>query len=503
MNNINTLSAESSFTVREEIDWVTGNRSVPSKTSKKLSCKELKDLFCYRPDDLLLFEKYRKASDPKERIRLRNKIILKYKGLVHKYARSFAFSYNLFENPVLDEPDLIQEGMIGLTKAVTSYDYNLDGRFVMYAGWWVRKEMYDAISGSLEISTRMMAAISKLRKVVYKIKSEEGDVTVEAIAKEMDKPFNIVRWVLFTEEFWREKISLDASRAISEDDEGVLVDYVVDERVSQEDVASESDLQAFVHKVLRDALLTNGERKILTLYYGLGNTKEHTFQEISVRLSCSLAKAQKDLEKIKEKLRTHELWERAKCFVDGLQDFSASEGVMQWDRTCVIFKELYDSLPGGASLNYIVEKTAEAFSVASKDITRRRRKEEYATKNDFYYARQVAIMLAFLKASAPTKKIDSFFNSWGPPKELRKKLMERNFFPGILHANDNALLDSIVKKYAVSKEKLLSADRSSEVLYVRKCIVEELRDTFGFTFSRIGELLNRRATSIIHLYYLK
>jgi len=174
--------------------------------------------------------------------------------------------------------DLIQEGNVGLMKAVDKFEYRRGYKFSTYATWWIRQSMLRAISDqarTIRVPVHMTERIKKLRRVVGQLVQELGRrPSTEDIAKYMGVPPEVVHKVL---EVAQVPISLDTP--IGEEQETHLGDFIEDRSViSPTEVVISNDLKQCMAAVLRT--LSYREEKIITMRFGLDGGNAHTLEEV-------------------------------------------------------------------------------------------------------------------------------------------------------------------------------------------------------------------------------
>lgn len=183
-----------------------------------------------------------------------------------------------YTNRGLQFLDLIQEGNIGLMKAVDKFEYRRGYKFSTYATWWIRQAITRAIADqarTIRIPVHMIETINKLVRTSRQLVQQLGrEATPEEIAEKMDMPVEKVRKVL---KIAKEPISLETP--IGEDEDSYLGDFIEDKNVINPSEAVISvNLSEQTRKVL--ATLTPREEKVLRMRFGIGEKSDHTLEEV-------------------------------------------------------------------------------------------------------------------------------------------------------------------------------------------------------------------------------
>jgi len=183
-----------------------------------------------------------------------------------------------YTNRGLQFLDLIQEGNIGLMKAVDKFEYQRGYKFSTYATWWIRQAITRAIADqarTIRIPVHMIETINKLIRTTRYLVQELGrEPTPEEIAERMNYPLEKVRKVL---KIAKEPISLETP--IGEEEDSHLGDFIEDKRVvSPGDAAVNTNLSEQIKKVLKT--LTPREEKVLRMRFGIGEKADHTLEEV-------------------------------------------------------------------------------------------------------------------------------------------------------------------------------------------------------------------------------
>jgi RNA polymerase primary sigma factor len=206
-----------------------------------------------------------------------------------------------YTNRGLQFLDLIQEGNIGLMKAVDKFEYRRGYKFSTYATWWIRQAITRAIADqarTIRIPVHMIETINKLIRTSRSLVQEYGrEPTPEEIAKKMGIPVIKVRKVL---KIALEPISLETP--IGEEEDSHLKDFIEDRSaVSPVDAAIQVDLRSQTQAVLKT--LTPREEKVLKMRFGVGDGSEHTLEEVGQNFTVTRERIRQIESKALRKLR--------------------------------------------------------------------------------------------------------------------------------------------------------------------------------------------------------
>jgi RNA polymerase primary sigma factor len=223
-----------------------------------------------------------------------------------------------YTNRGLQFLDLIQEGNIGLMKAVDKFEYRRGYKFSTYATWWIRQAITRAIADqarTIRIPVHMIETINKLIRTSRQLVQELGrEPTSEEIAKRMDIPVAKVRKVL---KIAQEPISLETP--IGEEEDSHLGDFIEDRAVvSPSDAVINVNLKEQTAHVLRT--LTAREEKVIKMRFGLEDGSEHTLEEVGQSFAVTRERIRQIEAKALRKLRHPSRSRKLRAFMDGVRD---------------------------------------------------------------------------------------------------------------------------------------------------------------------------------------
>jgi RNA polymerase primary sigma factor len=219
-----------------------------------------------------------------------------------------------YTNRGLQFLDLIQEGNIGLMKAVDKFEYRRGYKFSTYATWWIRQAITRAIADqarTIRIPVHMIETINKLIRTSRYLVQELGrEATPEEIAEKMELPLDKVRKVL---KIAKEPISLETP--IGEEEDSHLGDFIEDKSiVSPADAVISMNLAEQTRKVL--ATLTPREEKVLRMRFGIGEKSDHTLEEVGQDFEVTRERIRQIEAKALRKLRHPSRSKRLKSFME-------------------------------------------------------------------------------------------------------------------------------------------------------------------------------------------
>jgi len=220
-----------------------------------------------------------------------------------------------YTNRGLQFLDLIQEGNIGLMKAVDKFEYKRGYKFSTYATWWIRQAITRAIADqarTIRIPVHMIETINKLIRTSRYLVQELGrEPTPEEIADKMELPIDKVRKVL---KIAKEPISLETP--IGEEEDSHLGDFIEDKSIiSPSDAVISMNLAEQTRRVL--ATLTPREEKVLRMRFGIGEKSDHTLEEVGQDFEVTRERIRQIEAKALRKLRHPSRSKRLKSFMEG------------------------------------------------------------------------------------------------------------------------------------------------------------------------------------------
>ncbi|MBB5360129.1 RNA polymerase primary sigma factor [Rhodanobacter sp. ANJX3] len=219
-----------------------------------------------------------------------------------------------YTNRGLQFLDLIQEGNIGLMKAVDKFEYRRGYKFSTYATWWIRQAITRSIADqarTIRIPVHMIETINKLNRISRQMLQQFGrEATPEELAKEMEMPEDKIRKVL---KIAKEPISMETP--IGDDEDSHLGDFIEDSNASSPiDSATETGLMETVRDVL--AGLTPREAKVLRMRFGIDMNTDHTLEEVGKQFDVTRERIRQIEAKALRKLRHPSRSEQLRSFLD-------------------------------------------------------------------------------------------------------------------------------------------------------------------------------------------
>ena len=289
----------------------------------KMKYQDLSDL-CHRIHDIqrnikrMETEAQMKSADLKKSVKS-----IKIGEIQAKFAKSELIEANLrlvvsiakkYTNRGLQFLDLIQEGNIGLMKAVDKFEYQRGYKFSTYATWWIRQAITRAIADqarTIRIPVHMIETINKLIRTSRYLVQEYGrEPTPEEIAEKMEIPLEKVRKVL---KIAKEPISLETP--IGEEEDSHLGDFIEDKGVvSPSDMVINVNLAEQTRKIL--ASLTPREEKVLRMRFGIGEKSDHTLEEVGQNFDVTRERIRQIEAKALRRLRHPSRSKQLKNFVE-------------------------------------------------------------------------------------------------------------------------------------------------------------------------------------------
>ncbi|MFL6652107.1 MAG: RNA polymerase sigma factor RpoD, partial [Sulfurifustaceae bacterium] len=219
-----------------------------------------------------------------------------------------------YTNRGLQFLDLIQEGNIGLMKAVDKFEYRRGYKFSTYATWWIRQAITRSIADqarTIRIPVHMIETINKLNRISRQMLQEMGrEATPEELAERMDMPEDKIRKVL---KIAKEPISMETP--IGDDEDSHLGDFVEDvNTVAPPDAATGTGLKQATMEIL--STLTQREAKVLRMRFGIGMNTDHTLEEVGKQFDVTRERIRQIEAKALRKLRHPSRSEHLRSFLD-------------------------------------------------------------------------------------------------------------------------------------------------------------------------------------------
>ena len=206
-----------------------------------------------------------------------------------------------YQNQGLSLQDLINEGNVGLIKAAQRFDETRGFKFISYAVWWIRQSILQAVaeqSRIIRLPMNQMGALSKIKKTLARLEQElERRPSIKELSEAVDLPESKVEALI---SMGARQISTDAP--LDDDDDGNFLDVFIKE----DEVATDSGVEReYNDSIIRKSLdvLTDKERKIIRMYFGLGEPREFSLDEIAMSLGLSRERTRQIRDRALKRLR--------------------------------------------------------------------------------------------------------------------------------------------------------------------------------------------------------
>jgi RNA polymerase primary sigma factor len=219
-----------------------------------------------------------------------------------------------YTNRGLQFLDLIQEGNIGLMKAVDKFEYRRGYKFSTYATWWIRQAITRSIADqarTIRIPVHMIETINKLNRISRQMQQEMGrEATPEELAERMEMPEDKIRKVL---KIAKEPISMETP--IGDDDDSHLGDFIEDMNIrAPAEAATDAGLSETTRNILSS--LTPREAKVLRMRFGIDMNTDHTLEEVGKQFDVTRERIRQIEAKALRKLRHPSRSEQLRSFLD-------------------------------------------------------------------------------------------------------------------------------------------------------------------------------------------
>ena len=295
------LGLDASLT--DDLEMALSTEGISIDDPVKIYLKEIGRVPLLSPEEEIELAQRMSTGDPYARKRLSEANLRLVVSIAKKYVgRGMSFL------------DLIQEGNLGLIKAVEKFDYTKGFKFSTYATWWIRQAITRAIADqarTIRIPVHMVETITKVKKVSSQLLHENGhDPTPEEIAERLEMPADKVREIM---RIAQDPVSLETP--IGEEEDSHLGDFIPDDDApAPSEAANHTLLREQLNEVL--STLTDREAKVLKLRFGLEDGKSRTLEEVGQRFDVTRERIRQIEAKALRKLRHPSRSKKVKDFLD-------------------------------------------------------------------------------------------------------------------------------------------------------------------------------------------
>lgn len=289
--------------ITDDLEMALSTEGIAIDDPVKIYLKEIGRVPLLSPEEEIELAQRMATGDPYARKRLSEANLRLVVSIAKKYVgRGMQFL------------DLIQEGNLGLIKAVEKFDYTKGFKFSTYATWWIRQAITRAIADqarTIRIPVHMVETITEVKKVSSQLLHENGhDPTPEEIAEKLEMPVEKVREIM---RIAQDPVSLETP--IGEEEDSHLGDFIPDDDApAPAEAASHTLLREQLNEVLNT--LTEREAKVLKLRFGLEDGKSRTLEEVGQRFEVTRERIRQIEAKALRKLRHPSRSKKVKDFLD-------------------------------------------------------------------------------------------------------------------------------------------------------------------------------------------